>query len=112
MIDVGVPGTFDDHGVVPVSVVKAQDGRVFCIMSGSNSAGQFDIGYSLVLPLARITSDRFTSLKRRQFSNEVLLSCISGAAAMHCTTQDVFASGASEVVPGSNLVINQFPFTT
>jgi len=34
VIDVGVPGTFDDHGVVPVSVVKAQDGRVFLYYVG------------------------------------------------------------------------------
>jgi len=34
VVDIGVPGAFDDHGVVPISVVKLPDKRVFLYYVG------------------------------------------------------------------------------
>jgi hypothetical protein len=34
VLDIGLPGTFDDHGVVPVSVVRAPDDRLFLYYVG------------------------------------------------------------------------------
>jgi hypothetical protein len=34
VVDIGVPGAFDDHGAVPVSVLKAPDNRVFLYYVG------------------------------------------------------------------------------
>ena len=50
VVDKGKSGTFDDHGAVPVSIVKVPDGRVFLYYVGFELC--FSVRYRLFTGLA------------------------------------------------------------
>jgi hypothetical protein len=58
VLDIGPPGAFDDHGVVPVSVVRVADGRLYLYFVGFELCRQ--IRYRLFTGLA-ISSDNGAS---------------------------------------------------
>lgn len=76
VLDIGQPGSFDDHGVVPVSVLRVGDGRIYLYYVGFELCQQIRYRLFTGLAISQDNGDSFSKVSQAPVldrSNQELL---------------------------------------
>ena len=82
VLDIGPPGAFDDHGVVPVSVVNAPNGRLFLYYVGFEICHRIGIVFLRDWPSATIWKLHFEKWGGHRYWIAATPSCSFNVARM------------------------------